>query len=70
MRYAIARYQRDQRELAYRVFVTDGIMLGAQGKYISKRYIDTISKPPEDARSGIEIAHDILSRAGLEVTSD
>lgn len=70
MRYAMARYLKERRDLAYRVYVTDGIALSVQGKYITQRFIDVVNPPPEDARPAMEIAQDILSRAGLEVTSN
>jgi hypothetical protein len=38
----------------------------AGGNHLTRRYIETIS--PEDARTGEEIAADVIKRAGLVVT--
>lgn len=65
MRYAIARYQKDQRELAYRIFVTDCLQLAPQGKYRTDRFADFIFNKKVDERSGDEIAADVIKRAGL-----
>lgn len=75
MRYVIARYKAEQREMAYRIFVTDCLRittentadLSKEGSYISKRYYDIINPAPVDDRTGDEIVLDIISRAGLEV---
>ena len=75
MRYVIARYKAEQREMAYRIFVTDCLRittentaaLSKEGSYVSKRYYDIINPPPVDDRTGDEIVLDIISRAGLEV---
>ena len=56
MRYAIARYKAEQREMAYRIFVTDCLRITTEntaalkkdGAYIGKRYYDIINPPPAD----------------------
>lgn len=65
MRYTVARYNENQREEAYRIYVTDSLkaLTGA-----SARYADLLEEKPTDTRSAKEIADDILSRAGIEVT--
>lgn len=45
------RYQKEQRELAYRIYITDALQAIAEntakmvdgGKYLNKRYYDVIS---------------------------
>ena len=74
MRYAIARYQSQQRDLAYRIYVTDCLRMVtentaklSQGTYTTARFYDIISPKPVDKRTGEEIASDIIKRAGIEV---
>ena len=74
MRYAIARYQSQRRELAYRIYVTDCLRIAtentaktSQGSYTAARFYDIINPKPVDNRSGNEIAADIIKRAGIEV---
>ena len=74
MRYAMARYQSQQRDLAYRIYVTDCLRMVAentaklsQGTYTAARFYDIINPKPADNRTGEEIAADIIKRAGIEV---
>ena len=74
MRYAMARYQSQQRDLAYRIYVTDCLRMVAentakmsQGAYTAARFYDIINPKPVDNRSGNEIAADTIKRAGIEV---
>ena len=74
MRYAVARYQSQQRDLAYRIYVTDCLRMVtentakmSQGAYTAARFYDIINPKPVDNRSGNEIAADIIKRAGIEV---
>lgn len=64
MRYTVARYNENQREVAYRIYVTDSLkaLTGS-----SARYADFLENKPVDNRSGKEIADDIIKRAGIEV---
>lgn len=73
MRYAIARANAEAKLTAYRIYVTDALMIigentakFAGGNHLTRRYIESIS--PEDARTGEEIAADVIKRAGLVVT--
>ena len=75
MRYAIARYQSQQRDLAYRIYVTDCLRIISEntakmcgGSYITAKLADIINPKPSDNRTGEEIAADIINRAGIEVT--
>ena len=74
MRYAIARYQSQQRDLAYRIYVTDCLRMVAentaklsQGTYTTARFYDIVNPKQADKRTGEEIAADIIKRAGIEV---
>ena len=74
MRYAMARYQSQQRDLAYRIYVTDCLRIISEntakmggGSYITSKFADIINQKPADNRTGEEIAADIIKRAGIEV---
>ena len=75
MRYAIARYQSQQRDLAYRIYVTDCLRIISEntakmrgGSYMKAKLADIINPNPVENRTGEEIAADIIKRAGIEVT--
>jgi hypothetical protein len=70
MRYVTARFEREQRELAYRIYVTDALRSISEntakfggGGYIKARYADLINPKPEDNRTQEEIIAKI--REGL-----
>ena len=74
MRYVIARYNSYQREVAYRIYVTDCLRIMtentarfAKGTYMQKRYADAIRPVAVDHRTGEEIAADVIKKAGLVV---
>ena len=74
MRYAIARYQSQQRDLAYRIYIADCLRIISEntakmcgGSYITVKLADIIEPKPVDNRTGEEIAADIINRAGIEV---
>ena len=74
MRYAIARYQSQQRDLAYRIYVADCLRIISEntakmggGSYITAQLADIINPKPVENRTGEEIAADIIKRAGIEV---
>lgn len=69
MRYALARYQNDSREQAYRIFVTDTLRIVAKngGSYPEGRYADLLRSPIGNDRLGEEIVADVVKCAGLEV---
>ena len=64
MRYTVARYNDTQRELAYRIYVTDSLraITGA-----STRYADILEPKHIDNRSAQDIVDDVFGRAGIEV---
>ena len=74
MRYATARFNQYQRDMAYRIYVTDCLRMMtentarfAKGNYITKRYADFLKNPVRDNRTGEEIAADVIKNAGLVV---
>ena len=74
MRYAMARYQSQQRDFAYRIYVADCLRIISEntakiggGSYITAKLSDIINPKPADNRTGEEIAADIIKRAGIEV---
>ena len=74
MRYATARFNQHQRDLAYRIYVADCLRMAtentakmSQGSYTAARFYDIINPKPVDNRTGEEIAADIIKRAGIEV---
>ena len=71
LRYALARYTSHQRDMAYRIYVTESLRaIGKGGGYIKPHFTDLIKpkKPKaEDTRTGEEIAFDVLRKIGLEV---
>ena len=74
MRYAIARYQSQKRDLAYRIYVSDCLRIISEntarisnGSYVTAKFADIINPKPVDNRTGEEIAADIIKRAGIEV---
>ena len=74
MRYAVARYQSQQRDLAYRIYVADCLRIISEntakmggGSYITAKFPDIINPKPVDNRTGEEIAADIIKQAGIEV---
>ena len=74
MRYAITRYQSQQRDLAYRIYVSDCLRIISEntarmsnGSYVTAKFSDIINPKPVENRTGEEIAADIIKRAGIEV---
>ena len=74
MRYAVARYQSQQRDLAYRIYISDCLRIISEntakiggGSYIAAKFADIINPKPVDNRTGEEIAADIIKLAGIEV---
>ena len=70
MRYAAARYEKDFRDAAYYIYVTDSIYYSGQGKCLTMKYtdvIDTSRKKNEDKRTADEIAYDVIQKCGLVV---
>ena len=75
MRYVVSKYKEQQKEMAYRVYVTECLRITTEntakqsgGSYIDKPFTDFIgNNNPKDERTADEIIADISFRAGLEV---
>ena len=74
MRYAMARFNQHQRDLAYRIYVSDCLRIISEntakmggGSYITAKLADIINPKPVDDRTGEEIAAGIIKLAGIEV---
>ena len=75
MRYATAKATAEAKLTAYRIYVTDALLLIGKntanysgGASLRHRFVDIIGTGAKhDDRTGEEIAADIIRRAGLEV---
>ena len=55
-----AKCAEDEEQYSYRAYVAETLRLQGEGKHPSRRWIDIIDPPPEDERSGDEIAISVL----------
>lgn len=53
-------------KFTYRVYVTDSLQLAGQNKYLTTRWAEMQDIGYKDARTGDEIALDVIKRAGLK----
>lgn len=74
MRYAIARYNQHQRDLAYRIYLSECARMTTLntanftgGSYIEKKFMDILNPQPEDNRTAEEIVADVFEKMGIEV---
>ena len=75
MRYVVSKYKEQQKEMAYRIYVTECFRIMTEntakqsgGSYINKPFADVLgNSKPKDERTADEIIADISFRAGLEV---
>ena len=74
MRYVTTRYQSQQRDLIYRIYVTNCLRImtentakQAGGNYMTAEYMDLIHPKKKDNRTGNEIAADVIRNAGIKV---
>lgn len=75
MRYVNARYNQQRRDLAYRIYVSDGLKAISEnlsrvggGSYLIARYADLIDDSKQkDTRTGDEVAADVIKAAGLKL---
>ena len=72
--HVIQAYQQEQKEFAYRAYMSDALKLitentakYARGSHLTKRYADIVTQKPADTRTGAEIARDVINAAGLVV---
>lgn len=71
--YVRARDRAHARDEAWRVYASEALRLPSQNKCLTLSYGEFLSRvmgpsPREDRRDGDEIAADVISRLGLEVT--
>lgn len=59
MRYAVARFKTEQRDLAYRIYVTDSLRIIGR---LDRRYFDSIADDFRETLEPSESAEDIISR--------
>ncbi|MDE7398968.1 MAG: hypothetical protein K2N06_05505 [Oscillospiraceae bacterium] len=69
MRYCIARFQKNNLDMTYRVYVTDALKLIAEntskyagGSYMKIRFTDIINPKPEETRTADEIITSITDK--------
>ena len=68
MQYVLCRIRQYEKEVAYRLYMSDLFFYQARGKTQEQRYADiAFYKKKIDPRSADEIALDIIKRAGLHV---
>ena len=74
MRYATARFNQHQRDLVYRIYVTNCLRIMTEntakqvgGNYMTAEYTDLIHPKKKDNRTGNEIAADVIRNAGIKV---
>lgn len=65
MRYVEARVEQENREKAYRFFVTESLRMIPQNKWIAKSYDEVLKPRKIDRRTGDEIAASVMKAAGL-----
>ena len=65
MRYVLARIEENNREEAYRFYVTRSLQLAPQGKNLVPTFDEILNPKPVDERTGDEIAIDVIKAAGL-----
>jgi hypothetical protein len=59
LRYVTARYKTQQRELAYRIYVTDALkIIGG----LNARYYEFIDDKPQDNRTAEEVVEGIRNK--------
>ncbi len=63
MRYVVARYKEHQRELAYRIYLTDTVY---SVFHLTTRWYDVVKpKASVDTRTAEEIIGDVMTAGGL-----
>ena len=66
MRYVLACFRAENREMAFRSYVADSLFYMGENKRLQERYIEMISRKTDD-RSADEIVADVIQRAGLRL---
>ena len=65
MRYVEARLEQNNRDEAYRIYVTQSLQLSPQNKALKIDYLEMLEPKEVDTRTGDEIALDVIAKAGL-----
>lgn len=77
MRYVVARFNRERKDTAYRIYVTDCLrsigasaadvskMSGGEGRYIATRFADLLYPKPEETRTGAEIIENLRQKLAV-----
>ncbi len=65
----MARFKQQQKDEAYRIYVTDSMFYQSDNKRLNTRYYDLINKKVE-TRSANEIISDVIEKAGLKVVKE
>lgn len=73
MNYAISRQRQTQKDMSYRIFVTDALKALAGntskfgGSYMRVRWADTFSQKKQDERTGEQIVADVIRKTGIKL---
>ena len=74
MRYVTTRYQSQQRDLIYRIYVTNCLRIitentakQAGGNYMTAEYTDLIHPKKKDDKTGNEIVAEFIESSGIKV---
>lgn len=70
MRYVMSRYEKTQKDLAYRFYITDGIYAQGNDQHLTNRFADLLSGIGKEEKDGDEIASDIIGRLGLHFETE
>ena len=74
MDFIVALFQKEQEDMAYRIYVTDALKLLTENgnRTLNIRFTELLEKrnKPQDNRSGEEIVADVIKRCGLVVTEN
>ena len=74
MDFIVALFQKEQEDMAYRIYVTDALKLLTENgnRTLNIRFAELVEKrnKPQDNRSGEEIVADVIKRCGLVVTEN
>lgn len=65
----MTRFKQQQKDEAYRIYVTDSMFYQSDNKRLNIRYYDLINKKAE-TRSANEIISEVLNKAGLKVVKE
>lgn len=55
--------------MSWRSYVADSLREAPAGRYLTRRWADTLAPARRDGRTGDEIAADVIKKLGLEVTA-